>query len=206
MLLCIHMTHLVVGLGNPGEKYLHTRHNVGFLFVDTIVAGDEWQKSSAAEALYTKKDIGGHEVEFLKPQTFMNNSGLSVAFASKKHELKPEQVIVVCDDIDLPFGKIRIAKSRGSGGHNGLRSIEQHLGTNDFVRVRIGVSKTDDEGNVRKPTGGLFTSKKNAVANFVLKNFTPDEQKTLHDVFKTCREAVETIVQSGVEKAMNKYN
>jgi peptidyl-tRNA hydrolase len=91
-----------------------------FFLLTLWLQADEWQKSSAAEALYTKKDIGGHEVEFLKPQTFMNNSGLSVAFASKKHELKPEQVIVVCDDIDLPFGKIRIAKSRGSGGHNGL--------------------------------------------------------------------------------------
>lgn len=200
------MTHLVVGLGNPGEKYTHTRHNVGFLFVDTAVASDEWQKSSKAEALYAKKDIVGHEVEFLKPQTFMNNSGLSVAYASKKHDLKPEHIIVVCDDIDLPFGKIRIAKSRGSGGHNGLRSIEQHLGTNEFVRIRIGVSKTDDEGNVRKPTGGLFTSKANAVVNFVLKNFTPDEQKALHDIFATCRQAVETIVVDGVEKAMNKFN
>ncbi|MBP6911831.1 MAG: aminoacyl-tRNA hydrolase [Candidatus Pacebacteria bacterium] len=200
------MKFLIVGLGNPGEKYTQTRHNVGFLVMDSIIDKESWQKSSRAQAFYAQKNIGEYEVEYLKPQTFMNNSGISVRYEVKKHLLSGEHIIVVCDDIDLPFGKIRLSKNRGSGGHNGLKSIMSQLGMEDFIRVRIGVGMVDDLGTIRKPKGGLFTSKTKAVANFVLKNFSPEEQKHLDTIFEKVNNAIEAIVMHGIECAMNEYN
>lgn len=200
------MKFLIVGLGNPGEKYTMSRHNVGFLTLDMFVEKNEWQKSSRANALYAKKNIGEYEVEFVKPETYMNNSGVAVSYASKKYNLSSDHIIIVCDDIDLPLGKIRIAKKRGSGGHNGLRSVASYLGTEDFIRVRVGISRTDEDGHVRKPRGGLFTSKANAVANFVLKKFTLDEQKKLYTSLIRVKASIEMIVTEGIQVAMNTYN
>lgn len=198
------MDFLIVGLGNPGDTYTYTRHNVGFMALQTFQNG--WEKDAYAKAFVAQEMIARKKVIIAKPQTFMNNSGETVSYLVKKYSLLPSNVIVLCDDIDLPLGSIRISRARGSGGHNGLRSIEAHLHSNDFIRIRIGVSRADTDGNAMKPKGGLFTSKKKAVANFVLKNFTPGEQKTLETIFPRVKEAFETIIRDGVEKAMNTYN
>lgn len=184
--------YLVVGLGNPGEEYEKSRHNVGFILLDSIVSG-VWEKSSKANTFYFKGEIKNEEVEYLKPQTFMNESGFSVAYAEKKHSILPEHIIVIHDDIDLPLGTIRISFDRGDGGHNGIKSIFQHLGSREFVRVRVGISIIDETGVLRKPD--------------VLGNFSKsDLEKLKTDIAPKVSSILESIIVDGREKAMTLYN
>ena len=145
----MYMTHLIVGLGNPGEQYEHTRHNTGFMVLDALV-GDDWKKDAIANGVSVKGKIGSHVVYFLKPHTMMNKSGLAVASLAQKQKVKPENVIVVHDDIDLPIGKVKIVKGRGSGGHNGVESVRKALKTKDFIRVKVGVSPHTLTGKIKK--------------------------------------------------------
>ncbi len=171
---------LIVGLGNPGKEYEHTRHNVGWLFLGELVAGEEWQHSKKANADYVKKEIAEKRVELLKPTTFMNNSGLAVAYAKKKHDLPLTDIIVIHDDKDIPLGETRVQKGRGAAGHNGVQSIIDHLGEKDFWRIRIGVAPADREIH--------------DTAHFVLARFTSEEQKKLETVFKTVHEELIRLV------------
>lgn len=184
---------LIIGLGNPGEKYKKTRHNVGFIVLDKILDKIDWSKSSKAKTLFYQDTIVGETVEYLKPQTFMNDSGFSVSYTQKKHEIKSEDIIVIHDDLDLPFNKIKISYDRGDGGHNGIKSIMNYLGSQSFIRIRVGISILDENGILRKPNVLSQFSKKEI--NILEKNISP-----------TIKEILETIIKNDKETAMNKYN
>ncbi len=144
---------LIVGLGNPGKEYENTRHNAGFIILDNILGGINWKKSSKANTLYFNDIIDKEEVEYLKPQTFMNNSGVSVLSAQTKHKIKPENIIVIYDDMDLPIGDLKISFNRSSGGHNGLESIIKKIKSQEFIRIRVGVCPVTPSGKTKKPKG-----------------------------------------------------
>ncbi len=182
---------IVVGLGNPGKKYADTRHNVGFMVADALaqVAGIGLKKKGH-QAFYGVGHVAGNEVMLLQPQTFMNLSGTSVASASKATQAEGDDIIVVHDDIDLPFGVVRVKIGGGHGGHNGLRHIIQLVG-NDFVRVRVGVD--------RPPVGG-------DAAAFVLRPFSTDEKKDLTRVLDHASRALEMVLHSGAQQAMCEFN
>jgi len=160
---------LVIGLGNPGKKYENTRHNVGWLILDKI-AGKKtgWQESKKSNCFYLKEKINHQEIELIKPLTFMNNSGQTVAHIQKKHNIKNENIIVIHDDLDLPLGTIRLKLDGSSGGHNGLQSIIDHLKTDKFIRLKIGIA--NDQRNIIP------------AEKFVLQKFNQEEKKALEKI------------------------
>jgi PTH1 family peptidyl-tRNA hydrolase len=186
--------HLIVGLGNPGRKYEGNRHNVGFMAVDELRRAegipDFKEKFSG---VWTKGEIGGRPVALLKPMTFMNLSGDSVQPAMAFLKVEPADVVVVHDEIDLPFGDVRVKTGGGHAGHNGLRSLIQRLGTPDFVRVRIGVGR---------PPPGF----RGEVADYVLQDFDAIERAELPDLVARTNDAVRRIVKDGAAAAMNVVN
>ena len=187
------ISHLIVGLGNPGKEYAFTRHNAGFLTLDYL--SDILKVNinrSKFKALVAEGTIGDKRVLLMQPQTFMNNSGEAVIEAVNFYKIKPENVIVIFDDISLPVGKMRIRKNGSAGGHNGIKSIIAHLLTQDFPRVKIGVGE--------KP------HKEMDLADWVLSKFPQDEQKVLFEKFGDACEAVKLMVSGKTEEAMNKYN
>ncbi len=194
----------IVGLGNPGEKYSKTRHNVGRMIVESIGNSggfSEWSKSKPANALYSHGSIAGDAVELVLPETFMNRSGETIQFVANKHHARPGDFIVVHDEIDLPFGELKISAGRGAGGNNGIESIINHLGSKDFVRVRVGIAPTSFlTGKVKRPSGG------GPLERFVLKPFSKKEAKALEKLSKKVSGAIETILKDGPEAAMNQYH
>jgi len=184
--------HLVVGLGNPGKRYALTRHNAGFTAVDTLSSrtGADCSRSQFG-ALVDRTDVSSNPVVLAKPQSFMNRSGQPVASLKGYYKVDAEQVVVVHDELDLPFGTVKVKLGGGHGGHNGLRDIMKHFSGKDFVRVRIGVS--------RPPPGW-------DVANYVLAPWSGDEQDQLEDVMRRAADAVEIIVSDGAKSAMNQIN
>lgn len=160
---------LIIGLGNIGQEYAKTRHNFGFMALDTLVSADSWKNSKKAQADYVKTKISNQLVELIKPTTFMNNSGLAVSYAVNKHKLSAENCIIIYDDIDLPLGTIRTGVFTSSGGHNGIKSIIGALsGQTTFYRIRLGIKNNLSEK--------IMTEK------FVLQPFTKFEQKTVDQV------------------------
>lgn len=147
---------LIVGLGNPGKKYEKTRHNVGFMVLDALAEGGHWGSSKSVKAEYIKTSIDGQNVELFKPQTFMNESGSAVATAANKNGVSPVDILVIHDDIDVPLGEVKIQSDRGAAGHNGIKSIIQHLGTQDFTRVRVGIKPSRQKGDTSKFVLGRF--------------------------------------------------
>ncbi len=186
--------YLIVGLGNPGKQYENTRHNIGFVVIKEIAkrCDAELRSSRTLESFFARADIEGTEAVLLLPQTYMNNSGRAVAAAKKKFGLKPENIIVIHDEIDLPPASIKIKNGGGAAGHNGLRSMIEHLGDKDFIRVRIGVGKPE-----KSEISG---------AEYVLSAFNKSEKKYFNSVVRKAADAVESIVLYGVEKAMNTFN
>lgn len=183
---------LVVGLGNPGSGYRRTRHNTGFLVIDQLAKdwGLKFTVSKKCHALIAKTET--HLLA--QPQTFMNESGQAALALSHyyKYKIKPEDIIIIYDDIDLPLGKIRVRKKGSAGGHKGMQSIIDQLGTQDFPRVRIGIGP--------KPT--KISSEK-----YVLQKFKKDEWKILQKkVMPKAVKAIEMVLKFGIEKAMNEYN
>lgn len=190
---------LITALGNPGEQYKGTRHNAGWIIIDYMIGDDaSWDFDKYAQADVSWGTIAGTEVAYAKPQTFMNNSGLSVAHFLKNHQLTGEQIVVIYDDIDLPLGRIKISYDRGDGGHNGVKSVMDHVGHRNFVRIRIGVSPAAPEG-VDRPAGSQQVS-------FVLDKFKPEEIKQLEDLVPKLEAILKEIVIVGHEMAMNKFN
>lgn len=189
----------IVPLGNPGEKYADTRHNVGWLALD--YCRQAWQlpgllESRADSGRVTAGVVGEAEVKILYPETFMNNSGSAVAKLVPKQSI--QQLIVVHDDIDLPFGQIKLVKGRGGGGNNGVNSIIQKLGSKGFIRVRIGIAPTSFwTGKTKRPAGG------GPLERFVLKTFSKTEQKELDFVYEKVKTALQVILKDGLETAMN---
>ena len=202
MFLCYYkLMFTVVGLGNPGEEYEKTRHNTGFMVVD-FLAGKQarWEKSEKAHCLYFWTTINKKKVEFIKPQTFMNKSGLSIAYAQKKYKIKLENIIIIYDDIDLPFGTFKISFNRGSGGHKGLESIVKALKSKEFVRIRVGITPATPGGKLKKSKG------EKKVLDFILSDFKKKELETLKKLSKKIDEALIMIMEEGRGKAMSIYN
>jgi len=186
---------LIVGLGNPGKKLQKTRHNLGFQAVDEFKRKNnlpDFRLKKKLNSLITEGKFDNRKVILAKPQTFMNNSGFAVKSLIHFYKIKPQNVVVIHDDIDLPLGKIKIVKNRGSAGHKGVESIIGALRTKDFVRFRLGI----------QPKNG----KPKKVENFVLQNFSKKEEKIIKKILKTGREALEIMIREGLEKAMIQYN
>ena len=204
--------YIVVGLGNPGQKYTYTRHNAGFLALDYISQKHEFninrvnfkslynkftvestvsvEKTEDSEATEEKKHFG---VIFMKPQTFMNNSGQAVSEAANFYKIPPQNILVISDDIALPVGKIRIRRGGSDGGHNGLESIIYHLHSDKFPRIKIGI------GDKPHPDFPL--------ERWVLSEFPKDERKIIFDIFGNVHEAVDVILkENNFDKVMNKFN
>jgi PTH1 family peptidyl-tRNA hydrolase len=187
--------YLVAGLGNPGAEYARTRHNAGFLLVDRLA--ERWQAMPWAlekkfNALVARTGHGGLQLFLCKPQTFMNASGEAVGKLAEYHRVPPERLLVVVDDADLPFGEIRLRPDGSSGGHHGLESIERHLGTRQYARLRIGIGRRAD--GVRE------------ITNHVLGQFGPGEAKLLEKVLDQAAQQAECWLAHGAEKAMNQFN
>lgn len=182
---------VIVGLGNPGAQYANTPHSVGFEVVDAIAAelGLEWETKKAFSCLMAKGVFAGVPVLLVKPQTYMNLSGDSVAPVVKYHNATPADLIVVQDDIDIPLGRLRIRKNGSCGGHNGIRNIIERLGSQSFIRLKVGVGK--DKSNV---------------IGHVLGKFDPASRTTVDKVVSASVQAVASILRDGADKAMNVFN
>jgi PTH1 family peptidyl-tRNA hydrolase len=182
---------LIVGLGNPGSRYQWTRHNAGFMVLDRLShhAGIPIVKKSFS-GLGGEGFWHGHKLVLLKPQTFMNLSGRSVAEAARFHKIPCEDILVVHDDLDIPFGRVRLKKGGGHGGHNGLRSIHSVLGTGDFNRLRIGIGR---------PLYG-------DVVDYVLNPFSVAEEQELLTVLDGAVDILESVLCHGLDKTMSLYN
>jgi PTH1 family peptidyl-tRNA hydrolase len=192
--------HYIVGLGNPGEEYLNTRHNVGFAALEYVIQElrlPSLVRSSKYGGQISEGVIGLEDVTLLLPETFMNKSGSAVTKLVPKEAA--DHLTVVYDDVDLPLGEIKISFSRGSGGHNGIKSIIESLGTKDFVRVRLGVASKGFFGGVKRPQG-------EKLARHVLGKFKRGEQAQLDQVLKRTVRILRTITKDGVEQAMNEFN
>ncbi len=182
---------IIVLLGNPGKQYENTKHNAPWLVAETWNL--DWQENKYAESLEASE---GTRV-FIKPQTFMNESGRSVLWYVKKQNIPGSDIVVIYDDVDLPVGSVRVSFNRSSGGHNGIKSIEEVLGTPAFVRIRIGVARSDEEGRALLPE-----SRK----DFVLSSFSQEDQKTIKALGDKVIKILDTISSDGYEKAMNTFN
>ncbi|HLD88162.1 MAG TPA: aminoacyl-tRNA hydrolase [Candidatus Omnitrophota bacterium] len=184
---------LIVGLGNPEPRYVHTRHNLGFLCVQALAEeqGGRWRKASFAQALTSRIVLDGIECSLILPLTYMNNSGVAVKQAAVKSGVEPGDIIVVYDDMDLDFGDMRLRASGSAGGHNGIKSVIEHLGSKDFARLRLGV------GN---PKPGVDP------ADHVLSDLTPAELKKLPGLINNALSCLHIWGTEGVEKAMNEFN
>lgn len=184
---------LLVCLGNPGDQYENTRHNVGFMVADEL--GERQNKAIQRlkyKALTATMELGGQKVLVMKPVTYMNLSGEAVRAAAQFYKIPPERVLVVSDDVSLPVGRLRIRKSGSAGGHNGLRSIIAQLGSDQFPRLKIGV------GEKPHPDYDL--------ADWVLGKFQGEDKKTIDAAIKKAADAVECILAKGIPEAMNRYN
>ena len=189
---------LIVGLGNPGPEYAFTPHNAGFLAVDRIAAICDVQIANRrARALTARAKLAGHDVLLAKPETFMNLSGLSVAALLHELELGIEDLIVLYDELAIPLGTLRIRERGSSGGHNGVKSISSVLGTEEWLRVRIGVGKPPLESGREVKAGGT---------DFLLSPMRKAELNVLDEVLDQAVRAVETILTKGVSVAMQEFN
>lgn len=183
---------LIVGLGNPGPRYEETRHNVGFMVIDQL--SRKWDiplSKQKFSGLYGMGTVGGEKVLLLKPLTYMNLSGEAIRPLMDFYKLNNEDIIVIYDDLDLPAGKIRLRQKGSAGGHNGMKSTIQHLGTQAFNRIRIGIDR---------PTGGM------AVPDYVLSRFSDEEWPDVEDALKRSAEACEEWLSSPFPEVMNSYN
>lgn len=185
--------YLIVGLGNPGKDYELTRHNTGFLVVDRIANRFRirFEKEICGTLIGTGK-ISDSEVVIAKPLTYMNRSGIAVKCLADFFNLPVEKIIVIYDDIDLPLGKLRIREKGGSGGHKGVTSIIRELGTDEFIRVRIGIGRPQ--------------SARVDIVEHVLSPFLPDEKEEIEITIEQAVDAVEWIIKKGINSAMSKFN
>lgn len=185
--------HLIVGLGNPGAEYAKTRHNAGFLLVQRLA--ERWKANWALEKKFNARlargEFGGRRLLLCEPQTYMNSSGEAVGAVVGFYRVAREQLLVVVDDADLPFGEIRLRPSGSSGGHHGLESIEKHLGTREFARLRIGIGR---KAGARE------------ITNYVLGRFDASESATLEKVLGRAVDQIECWLKAGLPKAMSQFN
>lgn len=183
------IVRMIVGLGNPGRAYTHTRHNVGFDILDIFAKQHSIKIASRqARSLVGSMDFYGEQILLVKPQTFMNESGQAVGTLVRKHNLDVGDVLVIYDDLDLPLGKIRIRMRGSSGGHKGMRSIISHLHSEDFPRMRIGIGRSGE------------------AIDHVLSRFSRKDKQIMDVTLQQAADALDMILQEGIEAAMNRYN
>ena len=186
---------LIVGLGNPGNEYKDTRHNIGFMAIERLAS--QWQINLAPDRKFQGiygdgRYPNGKKIRLLKPTTYMNLSGQSVRSLLDWYKLSPHSVLVIYDDMDLPFGKIRLRPSGSAGGHNGMKSLISHLGTQNFPRLRVGIGRSDRA----VPTA----------INHVLGSFNAEETQALPQVLRLVQDAITSLSREGMEKTMSVYN
>lgn len=186
---------LIVGLGNPGAKYEKTWHNLGWLAVEKFrqqSAFEPFKLSKKMRAEISLGKLSGEKIILAEPQTFMNDSGLAASALANYYQVPLRDIIVIHDDIDLPLGRIRIAKNSSAGGHNGVKSLIEHLGSKDFIRLKIGcrTAKTEIVGAL----------------DYVLEKIMKNDDKTLNDVLDKSCQAIGLLLQDGIASAMNKFN
>ncbi|MEK7463980.1 MAG: aminoacyl-tRNA hydrolase [Patescibacteria group bacterium] len=192
------MAYIIAGLGNPGQEYENTRHNTGRIILQSLT-DDDFSFEKKNNALVSEMKIGKEKIKLIAPETFMNNSGKSIATVVKSIKAA-EKLIVIYDDFNLPMGKIRISFNRSSGGHNGLESIIKAVKTEAFLRIRIGVAPETAKGTAKVPHGD------EKIEKFILGKLKDDEMKVLKKTAKIVAEALEVLVKEGKEKAMSIYN
>jgi PTH1 family peptidyl-tRNA hydrolase len=186
------MIKLLLGLGNPGRKYIYTRHNLGYGLVE-LLAKKKRKKFGPGKRSYIFAEIRikGEKIILVKPQTFMNQSGIAAKDCLDDFDLSPEELLVLCDDINLPLGELRIRPKGTDGGHNGLKSIIYHLDTQDFARLRMGIGLPSPEIRAE---------------DYVLENFSSAEKDEAIKILRKASSAVEIIVSQGITKGMNRFN
>jgi PTH1 family peptidyl-tRNA hydrolase len=187
------MIKLIVGLGNPGRQYEKTRHNAGFLFLDELADdfGSSWIKENRFQGYITEISIAAQKIILLKPDTFMNLSGLSVGKVARYYKFSPEEILVVHDELDFLVGVVKLKKNGGHAGHNGLRDIISNLGSNDFYRLRIGIGRPQSS---------------KTVADFVLSAPSKEEIQLLKSAFLNAKSFIPKIINEDIAIAMNKLN
>lgn len=201
---------LLVGLGNPGEKYIHTRHNLGFDVVDKFFASKEsikltkWDdkpklKSQIAQVTYTSKNSGEVKIILAKPTTYMNLSGMAVSQLSLFYKIAPEDILIIHDELDLPLGSLKIRCGGAAAGHHGVESIIEALGTDKFWRMRLGIGSSKNHDEVAR-------QKMRNVEEFVVGNFKHDEVGKVKELVKKSVKALNVLLLEGPERAMNQFN
>ena len=180
--------YLIIGLGNPGQKYKDTRHNIGFKLIDTLL--DSNSMSNKFKSLYSKIEINKNSIHIVKPQTFMNESGVAVNEITKFFKIKQENIIVVYDDLDLPIGNLKIKIGGGSAGHNGIKSIDKFIGT-DYSRVRVGIGHPKE---------------KKIVNRHVLEDFKDDEEEKIKEITESIVKLVPTLIDKKIDLFSSKVN
>ena len=184
---------LIAGLGNPGPEYEKTRHNTGFMSLDLLAARLQVKVSKERfKALTAQADFDGQRLLLMKPLTFMNASGIAIEAAAHFYKIPPERVLVLFDDISLPVGKLRIRKNGSAGGHNGLKNIIQHLGTDQFPRIKVGVGAPGQAGY--------------DVVDWVIGRPLGEDQKVLMEALDRAGDAAEVLISQGPDRAMNRFN
>ena len=178
---------LIVGLGNPGKDYVWTRHNIGFWLIDNFVNDDNWTEKF--EGLLYKKLINGEKVFFFKPLTYMNNSGIAISKLVKYYDIDLEDILIIHDDLDLPLGSYKIKYDSSSGGHNGIKSIISYFGSQEFWRLKVGIS--NDKSNVK---------------DYVLGKFKKSEKDIIEEMLETYNKIINSFIENGGEKTMSLYN
>lgn len=188
--------YLIVGLGNPGARYARTRHNVGWMVLDELARRHHIDLSRKAHDAHIGGTLWGEQrVMLARPLTFMNLSGRAVSALLRYHNVEPHQLLIICDDLNLPLGRLRLRRGGSDGGHNGLKSISQALSTNEYPRLRFGVGEPPREERVERGT-----------ADYVLSVFTPDEARAVEETVNRAADCAEVFVREGVEAAMNRFN
>jgi len=190
---------IIVGLGNPGKDYAHNRHNIGFRCLNYFtrlysIRFDHRQ----CRARVGIGEIADDELLLVKPGTFVNLSGKAVGCLVSKHSIPLNDLLVICDDLDLPLGKIRLRQSGGSGGHKGMRSIISALGSEDFPRIRVGIGRPEIEE--------ITSTDEDIIVNYVLSNFTPGENEVIESAIAAVAEVIDCFLTQGIEVAMSKFN
>lgn len=179
---------LIVGLGNPGDKYFHTRHNLGFAVLDKMAPDVNWSEEKRFKSIICKLS---KDLLLIKPQTYMNNSGMAVSLLVNFYKVKPEDIIIIHDDLDLKLGKIKVRIGGSAAGHHGVESIISALGTDQFIRVRLGIGNLQVHSNVEK---------------FVVEPFMPNEKSIVKRMLKKASAALELILDKGLQNAQSQYN
>lgn len=179
---------MIVGLGNPGKEYENTRHNIGFMIVDSYI--DNFKLENKFQAMVSKKNIDGEDVLFVKPMTFMNLSGIAVSKIAHYYKIIPKDILVIQDDLDLPFGSYKIKVNSSSGGHNGIKSIISSLNTESFCRLKIGISQEN----------------RGSVIDYVLGKFSKKELEELEKSYSRYQEILKYFICYGIDKTMNQFN